>query len=143
MASLNETNLNKRMEEARRLHNKMLYTTIAINYLHSSVDKGIPEQLFRGNFRNHVDDPLSNNAKDVYKMIEILETRGLISLGDYDVLIDIVPFDVRIIEEIESTKSVLYTQGIAIYRRIDFDHVKEFVKDLPHRSKYTIIYLSE
>ena len=136
MASMDVFDLNQRLEEGRRLHNKMLYTTIAITYLHSSVNNGIPEQRFRANFKNYVDDPLSNSAQDVFQMIEILETKGLVSLGDYDILIDIVQFDVRIVREIESIKLVLYTRGISIYRRIDAN--LRLVEALPHRCKYTI-----
>ena len=133
-----DPDINQRIEEAKRLHNKMLYTTIAINYLHSSVDNGIPEQRFRANFKNYADDPLSSSAKDVFQMIEILETKGLVSLGDYDILVDIVQFDARIVQEIESAKLVMNTIGISIYRRIDANHTKVLVEDLSHRCKYTI-----
>ena len=129
---------NPTLEEAKRLHNKMLYTTIAINYLHSSVDNGIPEKLFRANFKNYVHDPLSSDAKDVFKMIEILELKDLISLGDYDILADIVQFDVRIVEEIESTKIVLHTMGISIYRRLQVDNTKVLHEGFPNRSKRTL-----
>ena len=139
MASIDGTNLSQRMEEARRLHNKLLYTTIAINYLHSSVDNGIPEKQFRANFKNYADDPLSHSAKDVFQMIEILETKELVGIGDYDILVDIVQFDERIVREIESIKLVLHTQGISIYRRVD---PPEVVQVLPNRCKYTIIKVS-
>ena len=37
--SVSENNLGQIMDEARRLHNNLLYTTIAINYLHSTVEQ--------------------------------------------------------------------------------------------------------
>ena len=134
-----EINLNQKMEEAKRLHNKLLYTTIAINYLHSTVDNGIPEKQFRANFKNYADDPLSHSERDVYQMIEILEIKGLVSLGDYDILLDIVQFDARIVHEIESAKLVMQTIGISIYRRTDVNHTKVLVEDFSHRCKYTSI----
>ena len=133
--SVRENELGLRMEEARRLHNKLLYTTIAINYLHSSVDNGIPEKQFRANFKNYADDPLSHSDKDVYQMIEILETKSLVSLGDYDVLVDIVQFDSRIVQEIESTKLVMQTMGISIYRKVYANCTKVLVDDFSHRCK--------
>ena len=141
MASIDGSNLCKKMEQARRLHNKLLYTTIAINYLHSCVDNGIPEKQFRANFKNYANDPLSSSAKDVYQMIEILETKELVGIGDYDILIDIVQFDERIVREIESIKLVLYTQGISIYRRIDPNNTPEVVQVLPNRCKYTLFLM--
>ena len=129
---------NPTMEQAKRLHNNMLYTTIAINYLHSTVNNAIPEKQFRANFKNYVDDQLSNGAKDVYQLIEILESKGLVSLGDYDILMDIVQFDVRIVQEIESTKTVLHRIGVPIYRRIylNMENEKELVEDFANRCKY-------
>ena len=135
------TSIGPRLDEAKRVHNKMLYTTIATNYLHSTVDNGIPEQLFRANFRNYLDDPLSNSAKDVYEMIRILEQQGLVSLGDYDILVDIVKFDARIVQEIELSKIVMHKIGISIYRRIEVEPRKELVEEFLHRCKYTIFYV--
>ena len=135
-----EPDINRRMDEAKRLHNKMLYTTIAINYLHSTVDNGIPEKQFRANFKNYADDPLSHSDKDVYQMIEILEIKGLVSLGDYDILVDIVQFDARIVQEIESAKLIMHTIGIVIYRRVDVNHTRVLVEDFSHRCKYTITF---
>ena len=101
------------------------------------MDNGIPEQLFRANFKSYADDPLSHSERDVYQRIEIIEIKGLVSLGDYDILVDIVQFDARIVQEIESAKLVMQTIGISIYRRTDVNHTKVLVEDLPHRCKCT------
>ena len=126
------------LDKAKRLHNKLLYTTIAIDYLHSSVGEGIPEQQFRANFRNFVTDPLSHNAENVSRLIEILEEKGFVSLGDYDNLIEIVNFNVKIVEEVEDTKAVLHTLGIKLYRRSGNDNRKKPIADYLYHCKYAM-----
>ena len=101
----------------RRLHNNLLYTTIAIDYLHSAVDNGIPESRFRANVKHYVTDPLTNSARDVTAILEILERRGLIGPGDYDILKDMVEFDQRLINEIVETENKIQNHGGSIYRR--------------------------
>ena len=76
-----KTERHQKKDKAKRLHNKLLYTTIAIDYLHTSIDDGIPEQRFQANFRNYVKDSLSNTSKNVTQMIEILEKKGFMSWG--------------------------------------------------------------
>ena len=102
----------------RSLHNKLLYVTIAINYLHSIVNNGIPEQEFRASVRKYVDDPLSISGKDAGAILEILEKKGLIDLGDYDILKDIATFDARIIKEITTTELALQSHGIPTLTRV-------------------------
>ena len=123
---------------AKYLHNKLLYTTIAIDYLHSTVGAGIPEQRFRANFKNYVDDPLSRSANNVTELIEILEQKNCVGLGDYDILVDITKFDARILKEIEYTKTALCNHfGIEIRRR-GFYHNKGIVEDCKNRCKYAM-----
>ena len=126
--------------KAERLHNKLLYTTIAIDYLHSTVDKGIPEQQFRAKFKNYVKAPLYSNSHTVSQLIEILEKNGLVGLGDYDILVDLTRFDARIVDEIQDTKAVLHFMGISIHRRVGVDHSKELHENFIYRCKYKINY---
>ena len=121
-----------------RVHNKLLYVTLAIDFFHSTVDNGIPEQQFRAGVRNYVDDPLSKSAKDVAALLDILEKKGLIGLGDYDVLKDIVHFDVRVINEINDIELVLQNHGTPIYNRLQNGRKrKECFVD---RGKNVIVY---
>ena len=101
----------------KRLHNKLIYTTIAIDYLHSSIDNGIPESRFRANVKHYVTDPLTNSARDVTAILEILERNGLVGPGDYDILKEMVEFDQRLINEIVDTERKIQNHGGSIYRR--------------------------
>ena len=132
---LDGQDLTLQKSKAERLHNKLLYTTIAIDYLHSTVDDGIPEKQFRAKFKNYVNAPLYNNSQSVFELIEILEKNGLVGVGDYDILIDLTRFDARIVEEIQDTKAVLHFTGIPIHRRIDVDHSKELHENFVNRCK--------
>ena len=131
-----DTEQDKKEVKAKRLHNKLLYTTIAIDYLHRTVEKGIPEQRFRANCRNYVDEPLFSSVANVSQLIEILEKKGLIGLGDYDILVEIISFDVRIVQEVEDTKALLHTLGFSLYRRKQLDKTTEFIEDYTYRCKY-------
>ena len=131
-----DPNLEKKEVKAKRLHNKLLYTTIAIDYLHTTVENGVPEQRFRANCRNYVDEPLFTSAVNVTQLIEILEKKGLIRLGDYDILVEIISFDVRIVQEVENTKALLHTLGVSLYRRKQLDNTKEFLEDYTYRCEY-------
>ena len=129
----------------RSLHNKLLYVTIAINYLHSTIDNGIPEQQFRANARNYVEDPLSISAKDAEAILEILEKKGLIGLGDYDILRDIVQFDVRLIKEINDTELALQSHGVPIFIRVrngTEKKLKKYFMDRGNKFYYVIFKIS-
>ena len=126
----------KRSKKAERLHKKLLYTTVAIDYLHKTVNNGIPEQRFQANVRIYFEDSHSRNA---YELIDELEKKGLIGIGDYDILVEMTSFDVRIAKEIEDIKTVLHAQGIALYRRVDDDYRKELVEEYVYRCKCTIL----
>ena len=104
-------------DEALRIHKQLLYSTIALDFCSSDIDKGYPASKFRAKFRNHVHDDHSTNAKDVCDLIQILETKGKISVGDYSVLRDIVSFDTRIVKEIDDTERILHEKGFAVYER--------------------------
>ena len=137
---LDEQDFTPQKSKAERLHNKLLYTTIAIDYLHSTVDAGIPEQQFRAKFKNYVKAPLYNNSQTVFQLIEILEKNGLVGLGDYDILVDLTSFDARIVNEIQDTKAVLHFMGISIHSRVGVDHSKELDENFVNRCKYTITH---
>ena len=110
----------------KRLHNKLLYTTIAINYLHHTVDNGVPEQMFRANVKSYLEDPLTSSGKDVTRLLEILESKGHIGIGDYDILKDIVNFDKKLIQEIYDMELVMRSYGTNIYeRRLEGKFVKK------------------
>ena len=123
------------------LHNKLLYITIAIDYLDGKIDNGVPEKRFRAFARNYVDDPLSNNAKDVTALLKILENKGHIGLGDYDILKDIVKFDSNIINEIVDTELALQSHGIPIYFRVEDGTVKKLREHFVNRGKRHIVYV--
>ena len=110
-------------DAARRLHNKLLYTTIAIDYLHASVENGLCQEQFWANSKLYLDTPLSTSSKTVSDLIGVLEHRGLISIGDYDVLKDIISFNVKVVQEIEDTELALKTLSIPIYQRINNDKI--------------------
>ena len=101
----------------RRIHNQLLYITTAIVHLHETVGDGVPEKKFRALVKNYLNDPLSNSAKDATAILEILERKGLIGLGDYDILKDIVQFDKQLVDEINETENTLYSRGVHIYFR--------------------------
>ena len=101
----------------KRLHNKLLYTTIAINYLHHTVDNGVPEQMFRANVKSYLEDPLTSSTKDVTRLLETLESKGHVGIGDYDILKDIVNFDKKLIQEIYDMELVMRSYGTNIYER--------------------------
>ena len=136
-----EQNIQNR-QKATALHNKLLYTTIAIDFLHSSVQNGLQEQRFRAKCKQYVDDPLSNGAKDAYRLIEILEEKGMIGLGDYDILLDIVTkVHKKIVDEIESTKALLHCYGIPLYRRRGdlVTEERELITDFVHHGRKILI----
>ena len=133
MATSQSTTPNKDIENGsdvtvRRIHNKLLYTTIAIDFLHRTVNDGIPEQQFRARVRNYIGDPASNGAKDVEAFLNILESKGLIGIGDYDILKDIVQFDAKLIKEIVDTELALQSHGVQIYMRVQNGNVKKIKK---------------
>ena len=129
-------------EKSKRLHNKLLYDTIAIDYLHSTVDKGIPEQRFRAGVKNYLDDPLSNSARDVTAILESLEQKGLIGLGDYDILRDIVQFDFKLMKEIHDIEIVFQSHGTPIFTRVKNGTEKKCIENARNSGKntYSILF---
>ena len=126
----------KSYQKAKRLHTKLLYTTISIDYLDSSVEDGTPEKRFRANVKKYLNNPVSD--KDVFQLMDILEKNGIVRFGVYDALIDIVSFDMRIVDEIEKTKAALQNLDIELYYGTDADRNKRHVDCNIHRSKYNI-----
>ena len=127
---------------ARRLHNQLLYITIAIDYLYSNEHNLLPEQQFIANCRKHIYDPASMSKKDVTMLMEALESKGKIGIGDYDVLRDIVKFDVNIIKEINDTELALHTRGEPIYERYNWFNEKRPKTIFVHRCKYGFYILN-
>ena len=104
-------------KDLESLHKELLYSTLAIDYLHPTVDKGIPAAKFKANCREFLDCPLSLNNDEPSCLLEELEKAGHIGIGDYDNLKKIVCFDIRIINEIEKTELVMKSQNGMIYLR--------------------------
>ena len=110
----NSTNRNK---EIRRLHNQLLYKTLAVNRLHKSVNGEIDFKTFKGNCRDFLTDPLSIGKGDAEQLLEELEKQKFIGIGDYDNLKKLVEFNVEYIDRIEETERAILSNGGTIYQR--------------------------
>ena len=105
-------------EPALRLHNKLLYTTIALDYLGPTVEDGYAEKRFRAACRNHISDASCKSANSTTDLIDLLVREDKIGIGDYDVLRDILSFYHTVVDLIDDTEIVLRAKGITIYERI-------------------------
>ena len=85
-----------------RIHNRLLYTTIAIDYLQPS--NSMSADRFRGRCREYLTDPASRSVTDISELLSLLEARGYIKIGDYTHLKNIVDFDIRILQEIKKAE---------------------------------------
>lgn len=87
------------------LHLKLI-STIALEYLHSSVRDGLDRRKFLLNCRKYLTTPRERSIEDVVEVFDLLESKGLMSPGNYSILRELV-WDisvdlVRIIEETEA-----------------------------------------
>ena len=105
-------------DRAISLHNQLLYTTIAIDYLHQNVDSGLPAERFYANCREFFHDPVTCKDKDVKSLLEQLERKGLVDVGDYDILKYIVKFDARLVKKICRLENDMQQHyGVVVKRR--------------------------
>ena len=119
----NSTNGNK---EIRRLHNKLLYKTLAIGRLHKSVNGGIEFLTFKGNCRDFLTDPLSIDKGDAEQLLQELEKQNVIGVGDYDNLKKLVDFNVEYIRRIEETEeAILSNHGKICQRNEDGELIED------------------
>ena len=134
--SLEEISMAHDVDPALRLHNKLLYTTIALDHLGPSIQHGDPEMRFRGYCKNYISAPSCRigSAQNAYALIEILEKEGKIGIGDYDVLKDILSFDETILREIHYTELQLLEKGTHIYERIG--DIKRMKTNIDYDCKY-------
>ncbi|KAK3100464.1 hypothetical protein FSP39_020475 [Pinctada imbricata] len=102
---------NYQSDEISRLHRKLLYTTIAIEYLHETVDDGRQKLRFVAAYKQYSRTPIEDSLEDVDDILQDLERRGLLGIGNYKILKDIVQFNVKIIEEIEKTEIAIRQIG--------------------------------
>ena len=99
----------------RKLHFELLYTKIAIEYLHPNVDDGLPATRFRAKCREYI--TVSSAQESVEKLLLTLESERLVGIGNYDILKEITSFDVRILNEINSTELKIQSHGGTIQKR--------------------------
>ena len=92
--------MNKK-DEIKKLHSKLLYETLAVNYLHETVDKGVPLQQFQARCRIHLSTPLQRKLDNCKDILEQLEKQEVVREGNYSTLKELVNFDVKIVQEIE------------------------------------------
>ena len=106
-------------DRIKQLHSRLLYYTIAIEYLDPTIENGIPARQFKANCRAFLTDPFSYDATDqpVDKLISSLEKQGYIAIGDYGTLKQILAFDKRILELINKTEREIQNHGGTIKRR--------------------------
>ena len=128
-----------KIHEVRRLHNSLLYIRLAIDHLHPRIDDGIPASLFHANCRNYLHAPIECNERDVTKLLEIFEQKEYIGIGDYDILRDLVRFDVKIEDIIDETELQIINHGCVATRR---DSTGKIIsRDSPNHGNLSFILL--
>ena len=109
-----QNNLIQAHEKARYIHDKLLYVTIEIGYLHSSVKGGTQAaDHFRENFKNCVNDYKTDENTSISELIDILIQKGHVGIGCYDTLKKLFDFDKRIVYDIVFVEDVIKTDGLA------------------------------
>ena len=123
-----------KINEVKRLHTNLLYIRIAIDYLHPRIDDGIPALRFHANCKNYLEAPIEGNERDVTKLLEIFEQKEYIGIGDYDILRDLVRFDVKIEDIIDETELQIINHGCVATRR---DSTGKIIsRDSPNHGKF-------
>ena len=107
-------------EEIGNLHQRLLYDTIAADFVHHTIDDGIPFQKFKGRCRSYLKETIYRNAKTSEELLKGLEQKGEIEPGRYEVLKELVDFDVAIVEKVTDTERAINsfkTRGNERHRR--------------------------
>ena len=105
-------------DKIHAIHKRLLYTTIAIDYLHKSVQNGIQAERFRARCQEYLKYPVDYSKEDVKTLLSCLESKGHIGIGDYDTLKEIVA-DVHkeLLKEINRAELKIQSHGGSIIRR--------------------------
>ena len=120
-------------DKIRSLHKRLLYTTIAIDYLHPSVQYGIQADRFRAKCQEYLKSPIDYSKENVTDLLYRLENKGLISIGDYDILKEIVKdIHIDLIKEINKTELQIQNDGGIIKRRNSKREVMEEEAEICH-----------
>ncbi|XP_061184616.1 uncharacterized protein LOC133192635 [Saccostrea echinata] len=89
-----------------------LISTIALDYLDPSINSGHDHQRFLLNCRRYLKTPREQSIRDVVKVLDCFEQKGLMSPGHYHVLKDVVKdVNVQIVELIEETEGKMGISG--------------------------------
>ena len=114
------------VDKIHALHKGLLFDTIAIDYLDPSIQNGLQAKKFRAKCRQYLKEPMKFNVEDVDKLLETLESKGFIGIGDYDTLREMTAdIDVKIIQEIDRAELKIENQGGNIKRR---NYKRKFVE---------------
>ena len=120
-------------DKIHAIHKRLLYTTIAIDYLHKSVQDGIQAERFRAKCQEHLKSPVDNSKENVKELLSCLEDKGLISIGDYDILREIVKgIHIDLIKEINKTELEIQNNGGSIKKRNSRGEVMEEEAEICH-----------
>ena len=120
-------------DKIRALHKRLLYTTIAIDYLHSSVQDGIQAERFKAKCQEYLKSPVDYSKENVKDLLSCLENKGFVSIGDYDILKAIVKgIHIDLIKEINKTELEIQNNGGSIKKRNSRGEVVEEEAEICH-----------
>ncbi|XP_062603027.1 uncharacterized protein LOC134264761 [Saccostrea cucullata] len=98
-------------EKMKELHINLI-SSIALDYLDPSVNSGYDHQRFLLNCRRYLKTPREQSIRDVVKVLDCFEQKGLMSPGNYKVLKDVVKdVNVQIVELIKDTERNMGISG--------------------------------
>ena len=120
-------------DKIRALHKRLLYTTVAIDYLHSSVQDGIQAERFKAKCQEFLKSPVDYSKENVKDLLFCLENKGFVSIGDYDILKAIVKgIHPDLLKKINKTELEIQNNGGTIKKRDSRGEVMEEEAEICH-----------